>query len=154
MTEIFKKLKYPNQNYEISNYGRLRRKLKDIRAIKKNNNNSYKYINGHIRIKKKGNYIYKVREAKLTKPNGKRQSFFYHCLIAEAFLGKRPMESNGKPYVVDHIDGNSLNNNLSNLQYITHADNLKKAKDVGNSKYGFTYSSKKEYFKKYHDLKK
>lgn len=27
---------------------------------------------------------------------------------------------------IDHIDNDSLNNNINNLQYITHADNLKK----------------------------
>ena len=30
--------------------------------------------------------------------------------------------------VVDHIDGNTRNNNVENLQYITHSQNLRKSK--------------------------
>lgn len=43
-----------------------------------------------------------------------------HSLVAEAFLGPRPYG-----YDIDHIDGNKLNNNASNLRYVTHEDNMK-----------------------------
>lgn len=50
---------------------------------------------------------------------GKKYRKRVHRLMAEAFL------NNCK--VVDHIDGNKSNNNLSNLQAVTHSQNIKKA---------------------------
>jgi hypothetical protein len=41
-----------------------------------------------------------------------------HSLVAAAFLGPRPADME-----VRHIDGDSLNNRLSNLAYGTHAEN-------------------------------
>lgn len=50
---------------------------------------------------------------------GKKYRKRVHRLMAEAFL------NNCK--VVDHKDGNKSNNNLSNLQAVTHSQNIKKA---------------------------
>ena len=58
------------------------------------------------------------------KLNGK--NFYRHKVIAECFLGKRP-----EGYTVNHIDGNKLNNNLSNLEYISRVDNYKHALKKG-----------------------
>lgn len=59
----------------------------------------------------------------LTK-DGKSTSKRVNVLIAETFLGEPPAD--GRKYIVDHIDGNSYNNEISNLQYITHSENSKK----------------------------
>lgn len=53
-----------------------------------------------------------------------------HQLMAMAFLNHKP---NGFNLVVDHIDGNKLNNQLSNLQILTHRQNTSKRKNA--SKY-------------------
>jgi hypothetical protein len=53
--------------------------------------------------------------------NGKLKLFSVHQLVAMAFLNHKP---NGNTLVVDHIDGDKLNNNLSNLRVITHSQNL------------------------------
>jgi hypothetical protein len=59
-----------------------------------------------------------------------------HRLIAETII---PNPNNLE--CIDHIDGNKLNNNPSNLQWITRADNVRKAQSMG--KWG-TYPKKYE----------
>ncbi len=54
--------------------------------------------------------------------NGKKCDFLIHRIVAECYLGSIP---NG--YEVDHIDSNPHNNHYTNLQYLTHEDNVKKA---------------------------
>jgi len=55
--------------------------------------------------------------------NGKKKSKYIHQLVAVAFLNHTPC---GYKLVVDHIDNNPLNNKLSNLQLITHRENVSK----------------------------
>jgi len=90
-------------DYEISNFGNVRRKLL---------NGNYKYVNGSIN--NRGYKYFQVMREK------KRINFLYHQLVAKCFIGDRPDE-----LVVDHIDRNKLNNNIENLRYITQSDNMK-----------------------------
>jgi hypothetical protein len=53
----------------------------------------------------------------------KPKSFLVHRLVAQAFLGESPL-------TVNHIDGNKLNNQLSNLEYLSVADNNRHAVNV------------------------
>jgi hypothetical protein len=46
-----------------------------------------------------------------------------HHLIAKYYIGERPEGD----YVIDHIDGNKLNNFPENLQYITRIANIHKS---------------------------
>lgn len=48
-----------------------------------------------------------------------------HRLVAQAFI---PNPDNLP--TVDHIDGNKLNNNVENLQWISHSDNCRKARSL------------------------
>ena len=50
---------------------------------------------------------------------GVRRAYLVHRLVAEAYLGASDL-------CVDHIDNNKANNNLSNLQYLTAAENIYK----------------------------
>jgi len=52
--------------------------------------------------------------------NGKRASKNVHRLIAETFLGDSKLD-------VNHKDGNKLNNNIKNLEYVTKSENIKHA---------------------------
>ena len=49
-----------------------------------------------------------------------------HSLVAKFILGERP-----KDYVINHKDGNKLNNKASNLEYVTIAENIKHSVDTG-----------------------
>lgn len=55
--------------------------------------------------------------------NGKRNVYRVHQLVYYSFNGGVP---SGHDYVIDHIDGDPLNNRLDNLQKISQYDNVKK----------------------------
>ena len=56
----------------------------------------------------------------------KRKVFRVHGLVASAFIGNRPIG-----LTVNHIDGNKLNNNASNLEYCTPSENMNHALALG-----------------------
>lgn len=62
--------------------------------------------------------------------NGKRLGRYVHDLVAEAFLGPRP-----EGLVVDHIDGNRMNNKPSNLRYCTMKQNHDNPNNAGPNSY-------------------
>jgi hypothetical protein len=86
------------EDYEISNFGNLRR--------------DGVVINGSIQ-----NRGYRYFQ---TNRKGKRKNYLFHHLVAEQFIGLRP-----DGLVIDHIDRNKLNNNVSNLRYISFAENIR-----------------------------
>lgn len=93
------------EDYEISNFGNCRRKM---------NNGIYKIINGSILNRGKGYKYFQINR------NGKRINFLFHILVAKYFIGERPDK-----YDIDHIDRNSLNNNVNNLRYVEHIVNCR-----------------------------
>jgi hypothetical protein len=54
---------------------------------------------------------------------------YIHCLVATAFIGERPKDKYNQ-YDVNHIDMDKGNNNVSNLEYITHQQNIIKARNT------------------------
>ena len=56
--------------------------------------------------------------------NGKPKHYLIHRLVATTYL----INEGNKPEV-NHIDGNKLNNDLSNLEWVTRSENTKKAYD-------------------------
>ena len=59
--------------------------------------------------------------------NGKVALKWVHRLIAESFFGP----PTNAAYYVNHKDGNGQNNNVRNLEWISHAGNMKHAYDTG-----------------------
>lgn len=94
------------------------------------NSNTKKYLKGSIG---ENGYLY----YRLSK-NNKKKMFYAHRLVAENFI------DNPNNYeVVNHIDGNKLNNNVNNLEWVTYSENTKHAHDNNL----INFPRKKEYFK-------
>lgn len=62
----------------------------------------------------------------------KRKTVLVHQIVAMAFLNHKPC---GHKMVVNHIDFNRSNNNLSNLELITARENLNQKHRQNTSKY-------------------
>lgn len=72
--------------------------------------------------------------------NGIEKKYKIHQLVALSYLGHN---INGMNCVVDHIDNNKLNNNVSNLQIISQRKNAMKNSRKGTSKYvGVSWSKR------------
>ena len=59
--------------------------------------------------------------------NGKKIRKYIHRLVAEYYLGFQ--EKGGR--VINHIDGNKQNNNISNLEIVSSSENLLHAYKMG-----------------------
>jgi len=79
----------------------------------------------------------------------KSKSFAVHKLILEAFAGQRPT---GKE--IRHLDGNKLNNNLSNLAWGTHAENERDKIAHGTLMKGDTHANSKLTVAKVREIKR
>lgn len=104
MKEVWKPIIGYEGLYEISNYGR-------IKSFIKHNGTNERILK---LIKSKRGYFYIF----LSK-NGKREHFYVHILVLEAFIGLRPLNMECR-----HLDGNPSNNKSNNLLWGTHFENM------------------------------
>ena len=51
---------------------------------------------------------------------GKRKFYLVHRIVAHVYLG---LDIENPKQIIDHIDRNTLNNNVSNLRIVTHQQN-------------------------------
>ncbi len=69
---------------------------------------------------------------------GYGNTFKIHRLVAEAFI-----PNPDKKKEVNHKDGNKLNNNVSNLEWATHLENMQHAVRTGLHTFGFGEESRR-----------
>jgi len=93
-------------NYEVSDMGRLRRGLRELRG--------YPSKRGHV-------------DTSLRR-GGKTYRRYMHVLVLTAFVGPRPIGLEGC-----HADGNPSNNRLTNLRWDTHKGNMEDAVHHGTT---------------------
>jgi hypothetical protein len=106
MEEIWKDIKGYEGLYQVSNFGK-------VKSIKLKN----EHILSDKRITKGRGNIEGYVKYSLSK-NSVAKNYFAHKLVAVAFL-----ENKENKLYVDHIDGNSLNNNVKNLRWCSASEN-------------------------------
>ncbi|NRT15268.1 hypothetical protein HNP99_001615 [Flavobacterium sp. 28A] len=116
------------EDYQISSYGRLQ-------------NKHGRYLKGSLK-KDHGNET-KTRVIYSMTHRGKKYRIYASRLVAAAF---RDFDLLDKNFVIDHIDNDSMNDNVENLQIITVRENntkdsINKCGYVGVTKRGSRYIS-------------
>lgn len=115
-------------HYEINRQGVVRSKDRTLRKT----DGSVQPRKGRILSPGRGSHGYLTVSLH---ENGKGTSHCIHRLVATSFLGIQ----DGKE--VNHIDGNKMNNNLSNLEWVTRQQNTRHAFDHGLAKTGKAHHS-------------
>ena len=115
--EIWKDLPGYENKYQVSNYGR-------IKSLRYNNTNVSRIMTTNAK-NSKGYLVLNLSN------NNVKKMYNLHQCVAMAFLGHEP---NGMEIVVNHKDGNKLNNHVDNLELITNRENvIYNKKDAGVS---------------------
>jgi hypothetical protein len=116
--EIWKEIKDYEGLYEVSNYGRVKR----LESLVKNKH-SYRLV------KEKILSIPSYHYQSVFLSNGKVKQHYVHRLVATAFLSNSLNKEQ-----VNHIDGNKLNNHVSNLEWVSQSENMKHIFKIKNLK--------------------
>lgn len=116
--EVWKDIKCYEGLYQVSNKGNIRR-IKFVNRMVTKEKITYLKLN-----KNTGGYLSVV----LYK-NGTHKRYLVHRLVAQAFI-----ENIENKIEVNHIDGNKLNNHVSNLEWVTRSENMKHSYSMGLEK--------------------
>jgi len=99
-------------NYEVSNEGNVRRATPGRKT----------FPGKELKRVLMGMGYYVVNPVR----NGKNVYTYVHRLVINSFVGETPIGCE-----VNHIDGNKLNNKLSNLEFVSHKENMRHARRLG-----------------------
>ena len=121
--EIWKAIKDYEGLYVVSDIGKVKGLHRSVVHMGRKITIKEKILHNRV-----NNFGYK--EVRLSK-DGKTTTKFIHILKAQAFI---PNPEGKKE--VNHKDGNKVNNHISNLEWVTHAENIKHAYSSGLIKKG------------------
>ena len=112
-----------NNNYLVSNLGNVKKPELTV-TTKRRGTHTFEE---KMLSQRTDRYGYKC----VSLQNGKhRTSYTIHSLVAKAFLQKPENATQ-----IDHIDGNKENNHLSNLEWVTAKENIRRAYLLGLRNY-------------------
>lgn len=125
MKEIWKNVKYYENYYEVSNFGRVRSKCRTIKQTCKGKEVLFTYRSIILKpyLTNSGYYVVSLSKSSVQK------KFLVHRLVAEAFL-----ENPNKYRQINHKDEDKLNNNVLNLEWCSPRYNIyynDRAKKIG-----------------------
>src|SRR5690554_5553856 len=122
--EVWKDIKGYEGLYQVSDLGRVKSLERKVKRLKST-------ISVREKILKPAPNSSGYLTVSLWK-NNKGKTFRIHYLVAIAFLNHKPK---GYELVIDHIDENKKNNNLSNLRLVTNRFNTTRNLKNTSSKY-------------------
>ena len=121
--EVWRDIEGYEGEYQVSSYGNVRSLDRFIKNRSKLGKEFLMFKKGGNLIPELGSLVYPYVVYYLKK-DGKRYYNKAHRLVAKAFI---PNPENKK--LVNHIDSNPRNNNVENLEWVTHSENSKHAYD-------------------------
>lgn len=62
---------------------------------------------------------------------GRKRQEYVHRLVASAFLGACPLDDDGEPFNVDHLDFDTSNNSVVNLRWLAFDENRARQRRYG-----------------------
>lgn len=129
MEEVWKDIVGYEDVYQISNYGRLKRKKRLTVRVVNGKPRSYPMTEIIIKpsLKREGYLKYALNR------DLKSKNDYAHRLVANHFIPK-PKDYNEVVYIVNHIDGDKSNNIVNNLEWVTYSENNLHAIHVLNKK--------------------
>lgn len=123
--EIWKDIEGYETYYQISSLGKI--KSLDRYITDKNGKLRFKQGKDIISFTDNDGYLH----VKLHK-DGVGHTYTVHKLVARHFI-ERPSDFELVEYEVNHKDNNRTNNSFTNLEWITHADNIRYSVKSGNA---------------------
>lgn len=119
--EVWKDIPHYEGIYQASTYGRIRTCENKVTS---NARYSTRVWNSRI-MKGRGDRYSTGRRVSLWK-DGTKKDYLVARLVAATFLGEPP-----EKFTVNHKDGNRLNNNIENLEWLSLEDNVRHAFATG-----------------------
>lgn len=110
------------------------------------NSKTNKYLKGQE------NYKNHYLSYNITLPDGSKKRIYAHRLVAQSYLDQ-PLDK--KKNQINHIDGNKLNNNVNNLEWVTPQENVQHAIDnnLKQYKHVFCFNKNKQLVAEYKSVR-